>query len=89
VLYCLTLSFAPPFGVVVLIQTLPVGAELVSAVLNAGTAVCAAASILAELYVPATSPNAANNAVPVPSAIVMLPSAVPAPAPSLSLVASA
>ena len=43
------LSFAPPFGVVVLIQILPVGAGTVSPDLNAGTLVCGAGSSLGEL----------------------------------------
>ena len=39
--HCLVFRFAPPFGAVVLIQTLPVGREYVSAILNSGTLVCA------------------------------------------------
>jgi hypothetical protein len=74
VLYCLTLNFAPPFGVVVLIQTLPLGAGVVSPDLNAGTAVCGAASNLGELDVPAVRPKSVNKS-PVPAASKILPSA--------------
>ena len=64
VLYCLILQFAPPFGAVVLIHKLPVGAGLVSATLYSGTLVCGAIVALGALYVPSLMPNAPTPLVP-------------------------
>ena len=78
------LIFAPPFGCVVLIQTLPVGAGDVSEDLNSGTLVCGAICTLGAEYVPAVKPKFATS-VPLPSAILTVPVAVVPEPPSSSI----
>ena len=66
-LYCFTLQFAPPFGTVVLIHKLPVGAGVVSLDLYSGTLVCGAIATFGATLVPSAIPAAASGVL-VPSA---------------------
>ena len=73
-LHSFTFNLAPAFGSVVLIQTLPVGREYVSAVFHSGTLVCCAIANAGGKYVPAVIPNSVRPSASPP--IKMSPASV-------------